>query len=104
MPKKSSKPLATIDNFQLHTELRSEKRFKFDAERYHKEREIETENLRRSALREAKEARDIAQYRKFLVHKAQPIHRYEPIVIHGSDRPATEPISPHFLTDERLRK
>lgn len=104
MPKKPNRPLTSIDNFHLHTELRSEKRAKFDADRFRKEREIEVENLKRRALRDAEEAKEISKLRKTLVHKAQPIHHYEPVVVHTSDIPITVPVSPRFLTDERLRQ
>lgn len=72
-PKKSTKPLTSVGNMVLHSELRSSQRAKFDEEKLKRIHVIEEENLQRRALREAKEAKEIAALRKTLVHKAQPI-------------------------------
>jgi targeting protein for Xklp2 len=64
---------------------------------------LETENLQRRALRNAEDVKEIATYRKGLVHKANPIHHYAPLVIKPSDRPITQPISPHFEIDRVLK-
>ena len=103
VPEKSSHPLARVDNFVLHSELRSNQRLKYDAEKNKRSYLLEVDNLQRKALREATEAKEIAEYRKTLVHKAQPVAHYVPVVIKPSDRPCTQPISPHFESDRVLR-
>ncbi len=55
------------------------------------------------ALREAEEVKRLAEHRRTLVHRAQPIHHYAPVAIKPSDRTLTDAISPVFLTDMRLR-
>lgn len=87
----------------LHSEARSNQRAKFELEKRKRANYLEVENLQRRALREAKEAKEIAHYRKNLVHKAQPIGHYAPIIIKPSDRAITQPISPHFETERVLK-
>ena len=103
VPQKVVRPLLTVDNVVLHSEVRSEQRAKFDAKRMREEYERMTENLQRRALRAKEESKELAEYRKQLVHKAKPVHHYAPVVIRPSERPFTQPISPHFHTDDRLR-
>lgn len=103
MAEKSSKPLTRVENIILHSSVRSSQRAEFEAIKKRKSHFVEVENLQRRALREAEEAKEIAQYRKSLVHKARPIQHYAPIVIKPSDRPVTNPISPHFKTDARRK-
>ena len=103
VPQKVPRPLLTVDNVVLHSDIRSEQRAKYDAKRMREEYEKMTENLQRRSLRAKEESKELAEYRKHLVHKAQPIHHYAPVVIKASERPFTQPISPHFLTDDRLR-
>lgn len=103
VPQKVVRPLLTVNNVMLHSEVRSEQRAKFDAKRMREEYEKMTENLQRRALRAKEESKELAEYRKQLVHKAQPVHHYAPIAIRPSERPFTQPISPHFHTDDRLR-
>lgn len=102
-PHKPIRPLLSVDNIVLHSELRSEQRAKYDAKRAREEYERMTENLQRRALRAAEESKELIDYRKKLVHKAQPIHQYAPLIVKPCDRPITMPKSPHFLTDERIR-
>ena len=97
------KPLLTVDNVVLHSEIRSEQRAKYDTKRMREDYERMTENLQRRALRAAEESKELTEYRKKLVHKAQPIHHYAPLVVKACDRPITLPKSPHFLTDDRIR-
>ena len=103
VPHKVDRPLLMVDNIVLHSEVRSEQRAKYDAKRMREEYQRMTENLQRRALRAREESKELAEYRKQLVHKAQPIHQYAPIVIKHCERPFTQPISPHFHTDDRLR-
>ena len=73
VPHKSNRPALRTSNFVLHSELRSQERSKYDAQKFHRNCLQEAANTERKALREAEEAREIAEYRKSLVHKPQPI-------------------------------
>ncbi len=103
IPQIPLRPLLTVDNFTLRSKVRSEQRKTYDEKRAAEEHERMVENLQRRALRAAEESKELADYRKKLVHKAQPIHQYAPIIIKPGDRPITLPKSPHFHTDDRLR-
>lgn len=103
-PEKSTKPLTHVENVVLRSELRSSQRAKYEADKQERTNFLEVENLQRRALREARETKEIAGYRKSLVHKAQPIGQYRRVVIKPSDRPVTQPISPHFEVDRALMK
>lgn len=89
----------------LHSELRSKQRLKYDSDKKKRYHMLELDNLHRRAIREESEAKEIADLRRTLVHKAQPIAHYAPTIIKPSGRPCTQPISPHFETDKvRNRK
>ena len=103
IPHKVPRPLLTVDNIVLHSDVRSEQRAKFDAKRMREEYQRMTENLQRRALRAKEESIELAKYRKQLVHKAQPIQQFAPVIIKPSERPLARPKSPHFHTDDRLR-
>lgn len=103
-PEKSTKPLTRVDNVVLHSQLRSGLRAKYEAARQGRADLLLEENLQRRALREAEEAKEVAKYRKGLVHKAQPIGRYAPVVVKPSQKPVTQPISPHFEVDRVLSR
>ena len=103
IPQKSSKPLTDVSNAVLHSELQREHRSKYEAEKHERELALDRELLEREALREAEEAKSLAKYRKALVHKAQPIHTYAPIVIKPSDMPLTAPKTPVLVAGRRLR-
>lgn len=75
-PEKSTRPLTQVDNIILHSEVRSHLRGQYDAEKEKRVKIVESENLQRRALRDADEAKELAEYRKTLVHKANPIHHY----------------------------
>lgn len=100
---KSTKPLTRVENVILHSELRSNRRAKYDTDKQERVQLIETENLQRRALREAGEAKEIAAYRRSLVHKANPVGNYAPLIIKPSTKPVTQPISPHFEIDRVLK-
>ena len=104
IPQIPPRPLQTINNFSLHSEMRSRQRRKYNERCAAEKREKMAENLRRQALRAVEEKKELAKYRKKLVHKAQPISKlqYDPVIIQP-DRPITLPRSPHFRTDDRLR-
>ena len=103
VPQKVDRPLLTVDNVVLHSEVRSEQRAKFDAKRMREEYQRMTENLQRRALRAKEDSIELAKYRKQLVHKAQPVQHFAPVIIKHSERPLAKPLSPHFHTDDRLR-
>jgi targeting protein for Xklp2 len=88
----------------LHSEVRSNQRAKYESEKKQRVFTLEVENLQRRALREAEEAKEIAKLRRSLVHKAQPIAHYAPVIVKPSDRPVTQPMSPHFEVDKVLQR
>lgn len=102
-PQQSNKPLTDTDDFILRTEIRGRQRSVYNAQQQLEALKKEQDNLKRKALREIQEKREMTVYRKTLVHKAQPINEYTPVVIHPSDKLPTQPISPHFRTENRLR-
>lgn len=100
-PHKPLQPIAEVSNIVLHTEVRSEQRAKFEAERQEKEQQREQENRERQALAEAREAKEIALFRRSLIHKAQQIRHYAPLVVKPSTQPLTNPASPKFHLPRR---
>ena len=103
LPHPSHKPLTNPENVVLSTEVRSSQRAVFDERLQEEAQHREEENLRRKALREIQEANELTEYRKSLVHKAQPIKQYTGMNVVRGDKPVTQPISPHFHTDSRMR-
>ena len=73
IPNKSTKPLTCVENVILHSDVRSSQRAKYEADKQVRTNILEVENMQRRALREAKDAKEIFEYRKSLVHKALPI-------------------------------
>ena len=100
-PNKPSQPITEVSNIVLRTEVRSEQRAKFEAERQEKEQQREQENRERQALVEAREAKEVAMFRRSLIHKAQQIRHYAPVVIKPSIQPLTHPESPKFHLPRR---
>ena len=103
LPRQSYKPLTNPEDIVLSTEVRSSQRAEFNEKLQEEAQHREEENLRRKALREIQEVKEITEYRKSLVHKAQPIKQYTGVTVARSDKPITQPISPHFHTDSRMR-
>lgn len=64
---------------------------------------MELARQRQKEMEEEEERREIQRLRKETVHKAQPIRNYKPVEITICSKPPTEPVSPKFKTDERLR-
>lgn len=95
-PAKIAQPMTEVSNVILHTDIRSEQRAKFDAEREDKERQQETENREREAQAEAVEVRRVTELRQSLVHKALPVRHYAPTVVLPSSKSLTAPHSPNF--------
>lgn len=101
IPVKSTKPLTEVSDFELNLERRAVQRDDF--EMHKKAREAELEGMRRQRDQREKEEEEaaIAKLRAELVHKPNPVRRYNPVIIKASDKPLTEAESPHF--SERLR-
>ena len=60
--------------------------------------------LHQETLRkEAEEREEYERQRREAVHKAQPVKQYKPVLLKRSDKPLTEPMTPDFKTDTRLR-
>ena len=95
VPEKSKRPALCVDNFVLRTELRSQERSKFDSQKFHRSCLLEASNLERKALREAEEAKEIAGYRKTLVHKPLPIGSSSPAQVKSAMVPIVH-ISPIY--------
>ncbi|EHB11710.1 Targeting protein for Xklp2, partial [Heterocephalus glaber] len=105
VPKKEKKSVAedlsgslVQEPFQLATEKRAK-------ERQELERRIaEAEAQKAQQLEEAREQEEeqkkeeLARLRKELVHKANPIRKYQAVEIKSSNQPLTVPVSPKFST------
>ena len=72
IPEKSRHPLTCVDNFVLHSELRSTQRMKYDSEKCKRYSLLEEKNLQRRPLKEISEAKEVVEFRKTLVRKAKP--------------------------------
>lgn len=68
-----------------------------------KEAEIEAVKRRIEREKEEEEQRAIAKLRAEMVHKSNPIKKFKNVVVHPSEKPITNAISPMFETDRRLR-
>ena len=103
VPLRSSQPLTEVNSFVLHSEMRHEQRAVYEAEKQQREQAREQENKDRQALKAAEEEKELIEYRKALVHKAQSVHQYGPIEIKPSTKSLTCPKAPVFHSDSRLR-
>lgn len=98
VPKNENKNLTVQEPFQFATERRAKKwqelkrkRAEFEAMKAQLLEEIRQEE-------EEQEKEELARIRKTLVHKANPIRKYQSVEIKPSDKPLTVPISPSFST------
>lgn len=105
VPKKEKKSVAeglsgslVQEPFELATERRAK-------ERQELERKMaEAEAQRAQQLEEARQQeeeqqkKELARLRKELVHKANPIRKYQAVEVKSSDQPLTVPVSPKFST------
>ncbi|KAJ2648097.1 hypothetical protein IWW40_004185 [Coemansia sp. RSA 1250] len=96
VPQVSAMPLTAIEEVLLQTELRSEERRAYDDDRMERERIREEVLARKRQEEERREEEEIKRLRKLLVHKAQPVRQYRPLVIQPSDRPLTVPKTPQW--------
>ncbi|XP_058535350.1 targeting protein for Xklp2 isoform X1 [Ochotona princeps] len=105
VPRKEKRPAAedlsgsvVQEPFQLATEKRAKERQELE------KRMAEVEALKLQQLEEARQQEEeqkkeeLVQLRKELVHKANPIRKYQSVEIKSSDQPLTVPVSPKFST------
>lgn len=102
-PHHSTKVVTDTDNFVLNTEVRGKQRTIYNAKLQQEALKQEQANLRRRALREIQEKKELSKFRETLVHKAQPVNKYPSVTVLPSGKGPTEPVSPYFHTDSRLR-
>uniref|UniRef100_A0A8D2AR03 TPX2 microtubule nucleation factor n=1 Tax=Sciurus vulgaris TaxID=55149 RepID=A0A8D2AR03_SCIVU len=105
IPKKEKKSVAeglsgslVQEPFQLATEKRARERQELE------KRMAEVEAQKIQQLEEARQQEEeqrkeeLARLRKELVHKANPIRKYQAVEVKSSDQPLTVPVSPKFST------
>ncbi|KAL4680692.1 hypothetical protein H8959_022633 [Pygathrix nigripes] len=105
VPKKEKKSVAeglsgslVQEPFQLATEKRAKERQELE------KRMAEVEAQKAQQLEEARQQEEeqkkeeLARLRRELVHKANPIRKYQGLEIKSSDQPLTVPVSPKFST------
>ncbi|XP_045050789.1 targeting protein for Xklp2 isoform X2 [Desmodus rotundus] len=98
VPKKEKKSVAVQEPFQLATEKRAKERQELE------KKMAEAEAQRAQQLEEARQQeeeqqrKELARLRKELVHKANPIRKYQGVEIKSSEQPLTVPVSPKFST------
>ena len=98
----SRAPLLEIKPFNLNTEKRAKERAGLDEER----KRIEEDNQRRLAAEQEELAQQenlqLMEYRKKLVHNAQPVRHFKPMTVTRSDRPVTQPQELKFACEDRV--
>ncbi|XP_045385443.1 targeting protein for Xklp2 isoform X2 [Lemur catta] len=98
VPKKEKKSVTVQEPFQLATEKRAKERQELE------KRMAEIEAQKAQQLEEARQQEEeqkkeeLARLRKELVHKANPIRKYQGVEVKSSDQPLTVPVSPKFST------
>lgn len=100
-PKKSIKPLTSIEPVKLHSSERALKRRQFDEQIRAKGREMAERERRLAEERQRREAAELKVLRQQLVPKARPVMHYAPVTVKASERKLTVPISPALLTKRR---
>ncbi|KAM8946633.1 targeting protein for Xklp2 isoform 2-T2 [Pelodytes ibericus] len=105
VPKKENKSLTDLESlsgsivqesFELATEKRARERQEFERRLAEMEAQkclLEEEDRLRL---EEEEKEEVNRLRHELVHKAQPIRKYKPVDVKGSDHPLTVPKAPNF--------
>jgi len=100
IPEPSSKPLAEVQNFTLHSEQRAVEREGWTMNKADKEAKLQAAVRERDARRKLEEDKELVIMRKERVHKAKPIKSYKkPPTMEA--RPVTIPESPAFSTRQR---
>lgn len=95
--------LADISEFEFNTAKRMVKRDAFEMHKKAKQDEIDNIRIQEQRMKEARDRTDFEIMRREAVHKANPVKQYKPMAIKRSHKPLTEPMSPMFKTDIRLR-
>ncbi|XP_061927946.1 targeting protein for Xklp2-like isoform X1 [Apis cerana] len=85
----------------LHSEIRAIERKRFDEIIKEKQKQKDLQKQMEIAAKKKQEEEEIAQLRKQIVHKAQPIRRYKIELPKVEKRPLTDPISPILLKRRR---
>ena len=102
-PQRSSKALTEVSEFALNTNRRAVRWEDIAAEKNEVKQIVDEMAKEREVQREEEEKEAIAELRKKLVHKAQPIHKYKKLTVKPSDRPLTQPASPALSEMKRRR-
>ncbi|XP_015452502.1 targeting protein for Xklp2 isoform X2 [Pteropus alecto] len=103
VPKKEKKSVAeglsgslVQEPFQLATEKRAKERQELEK----KMAEVEAQRVQQMEearqQEEEQQKKELARLRKELVHKANPIRKYQGVEVKSSDQPLTVPVSPKF--------
>ncbi|CAG8472947.1 8306_t:CDS:2 [Funneliformis caledonium] len=87
--------------FFFQTDIRMEERHLFDEQRRLRDKEAEEQKEQKLREEEARQAEEIRRLRVELVHHAQPIRYYSPIIIQPSNKKPTRPVSP-MIGDKRF--
>eukprot|EP01117_Protostelium_nocturnum_P013633 TRINITY_DN5100_c0_g1_i1.p1 TRINITY_DN5100_c0_g1~~TRINITY_DN5100_c0_g1_i1.p1 ORF type:complete len:737 (+),score=276.36 TRINITY_DN5100_c0_g1_i1:113-2323(+) len=100
-PAKIQKPLLEMKEFNLNSESRAFQRKQFEDSKAQKE--IEYEHAKKMAEQAKAEQleKEIAEYRRTLIHRAAPVHKFKPLVIKASENVLTAPKSPLLNTKSR---
>ena len=101
-PAKSTKPLTEITDFNLNSDSRAAKRQEWEMEQASKQRAADEMRKIHELEQQEKHRRELEEYRKSLVFKAQPVTHGKPITLRASNLPLTEPQSPMLRTKRRL--
>ncbi|PNI89260.1 TPX2 isoform 1 [Pan troglodytes] len=105
VPKKEKKSVAeglsgslVQEPFQLATEKRAKERQELEKRMAEVEAQ-KAQQLEEARLQEEEQKKEeLARLRRELVHKANPIRKYQGLEIKSSDQPLTVPVSPKFST------
>ncbi|XP_072487734.1 targeting protein for Xklp2 isoform X2 [Notamacropus eugenii] len=98
VPKKEKKPASVQEPFQLATERRARERQEFEKQMAEVEAQ-KAQKLEEARQREEEQKKEeVAKLRQELVHKANPIRRYQGVEVKPSEQPLTLPVSPKFST------
>lgn len=105
VPKKEKKSLTeglsgslVQEPFQLATEKRAKERQEMEKKMAEVEAQKAQQLEEARQQEEEQQKKELARLRKELVHKANPIRKYQGVEIKSSDQPLTVPVSPKFST------
>lgn len=103
LPTRSSKPTTESNGPLSHTEHRLEERAKFDNHIKEIQKMKEQIEIKRQDMLESEDAKQIKKLRRTLVHRAQPVQNFAPIIVQPSQKKPTAPSSPMLISGRRLR-